>query len=145
MIRWATVDDLDAMVRMGCRFLTETSYAAHYPANPAQLRAVAERFIEDADKLALVSEADGEMTGMLLAMVFDHPLSGERIASELAWWVNPERRGHGLRLLREMERWARSNGARLIQMIAPAGEPVGRLYEARGYSVTETHYQRALA
>ena len=43
------------------------------------------------------------MIGLLL---FENPITGEPTVSELFWWVEPEARGSGVRLLKRAEQWA---------------------------------------
>jgi len=86
------------------------------------------------------------MTGMLGALCFTHPLSGEWVASEFYWWVEPHARGgiDSLRLLKLTITWARAQGAVRLHMIAPEGSGVGRLYRRLGFVPVETAYQLVL-
>jgi GNAT superfamily N-acetyltransferase len=59
------------------------------------------------------------------------------------WWVEPEHRGDGLRLLREAESRAKLANAKYMQMIAPT-EAVETVYKRLGYQYVESTYQRAL-
>lgn len=144
MIRPATNDDVPAMVALGDRFNRETPYAAHFAWNPEAMRQCAEQMIASENALVLVVEAVGAVVGMLGALLFTHPLSGERTVSEVFWWVNPEQRGGGIRLMRQAERWATEQGATRMLMIAPDGTDVGRVYTKLGYQPLETSYQRSL-
>jgi GNAT superfamily N-acetyltransferase len=65
------------------------------------------------------------------------------MAFEVVWWVEPEARGDGVRLLRAAEDWAIEQGIGKMQMVAP-NERVGALYERMGYLPVETSYQRTL-
>ena len=145
MMRHATDRDVDRVVEMGRRFITETAYAPHIPVNADKMRELAENLISSNDGLLLVWD-DGArgMSGMLGALVFEHPMSGEKVCSEMFWWVNPESRGTvGMKMLRYMEKWAVDRGAVKMMMIAP-NERVGRFYERVGYERIETSYQRSL-
>lgn len=142
-IRSATIADIPRLVEMGMRFLRTGSYQRHLAENPEQIAATARQMVESPDAAVFVAETDRRIVGMLAVFCYQHPLSGERVASELVWWVDPESRGAGLRLLRVAEQWAAAHGARALQMIAP-DEHVGRLYEHRGYCRMETLYQRTV-
>jgi GNAT superfamily N-acetyltransferase len=135
--------DVPRMVEMGTRFVTETSYNSRMTVNPEQMAETAHMLIENPAGAVFVSEQAGEVVGMIGLLQFQHPISGESTVSELFWWVEPEHRGHGVRLLKRAERWARSIGAERLHMIAPTSQ-VGALYEALGYELLETAYQRAL-
>ncbi len=142
MIRAATLEDVPRIVEMGQRF-RELIYRDLLADNPVQMRAISERLISGDDSVILVVEKFDRVIGMIGMMLFDHFLSAERVAGEVAWWIEPEDRGDGLRLLLAAETWARDNGAQKIQMIAP-NERVGKLYRRLGYMPIETAYQKAL-
>ena len=144
MIRQATSLDTPDLVRMGGRFLRETDYGQLIPFDAVALEAFVAQLLEAG--VVLVTERHGALTGMLAAQVFQHPMSGELIGCESAWWVEPEHRGgfDAIRLLTAAERWAQTQGAVRFQMVAPKDSPVRSLYERRGYSEVETVYQRPL-
>jgi GNAT superfamily N-acetyltransferase len=145
VIRAARLTDVDTMVAMALQFLAETPYGTHVGANEAQLRKLIGELFMNHDAEMFIAERDGQPVGMIALVAYDHPYSGERIASELVWWVTPKhRRGSlGVRLMRHAEAWARARGAVALQMIAP-NERVGKFYAACGYEVVETSYQRRL-
>lgn len=131
------------MVAMGERFNHETAYADAFPWSSTALEMLALQLIASPDALVLVAERDGVLIGMLGAMAFQHPMSGEYTVSEMFWWMQPEHRGQGLRLMRAAEVWAKDRGAVRMLMIAPT-ESVGKLYQRLGYAALETSYQRSL-
>ena len=137
-IRYAEPADFPRLIDMGCRFLTETSYSRFItPDREAMSKTI--------EKIRVgVMEQDERIVGMIGFIVYPHPLSGEMVSGEVMWWVEPEMRGKGIKLLRWAENEARQAGARLIQMIAPDIR-VGSLYRRLGYSEVETTYQRRLA
>lgn len=129
---------------MGTHFIAQTEYATQLPCRPARMRTLLDRCLEGDGTIVLVAEApDGALVGMIGALVSEHPYSGERVASELFWWVEPAHRGHGRDLMKAAEAWARDQGAARFQMVAPNAR-VGRLYERFGYTAVETLYQRSL-
>lgn len=146
MIREATADDLDALVKMGERFHDSTPYADELSRNSVQYRIFGAGLINSPDGVLLLRELKGVPVGMLGGAVFDHPLSGERTAGEMFWYAPPEHRGTtGLRLLLSFERWARSHGAKMIQMVQPAwADRVGELYGVLGYKKLEIAWTRHL-
>lgn len=63
-------------------------------------------------------------------------------AVELAWWSED---GHGLRLLRRFEDWARDAGAREIRMTTLNAIPrTGLALERRGYTASETSWLKVV-
>lgn len=141
LMRCATEEDIPRLLEMGMRFHQSTSYKDHLTANPEQMSKIA-RHIASTGGL-LVSEEDGQVVGMFGFVTFPHFLSGELIAGEVFWWVEPEHRGEGKKLLQEAEKMARLAGAKRMQMIAP-DERVGRLYERMKYKFVESAYQKTL-
>lgn len=145
-IRTAHVGDLAVLVRMGLRFIATSSYRGTIPASAEQLGTLVAWLLDQGGIFVAVDDEGDEPIGMLAATVIVHPMSGELVASEVAWWIEPEFRGGsaGLRLLAAAEAWARAQGATRFQMIAPAGSSVGALYRRRGYAELETTWQRPL-
>jgi GNAT superfamily N-acetyltransferase len=145
-IRLAERRDIPAIVGMGLRFLRETVYAGTITENPDQMGRLAGQLIDgDLDGVLYVAaEGDGKPIGMVGALRFDHPLSGESTVSELFWWCNPERRGStGVRLLHALTQWAKDRGAVGLTMIAPTTD-VEQIYERRGFQRLETSYLQRL-
>lgn len=143
MIREATPADTPRLVEMGERFLTETIYRGRVTVNPAQMAATVTLMRGGEVGKIFVLEINGAVVGMIGLLIFIHPIAGETTVSEVFWWVEPEHRGGGLRLLKRAEQWARTQGAVKLMMIAPTAE-VGQLYLRLGYEPLETTYQRTL-
>lgn len=127
---------------MGIRFVAETDYHETIKIDPESASATVRGLIENPDAAVFVS-GNGTLTGMIGMLAYSHPFSGERAAFELFWWVDPEARGDGIRLLRAAEGWAREQGIHKMQMIAPT-ERVGVLYKRLGYKHVECAFQRSL-
>ncbi len=142
--REATIEDIPRMVRMGQRFRAESIYASRLHDSPEHMAALGARLIGSADGICYVIDRDGQLTGMIGMLVFAHHFSGERTAGELFFWVEPEHRGQGLRLLKAAEAWARDQRATTIQMIAPT-QDVEVLYQRVGYHKLEVAYEKELA
>jgi GNAT superfamily N-acetyltransferase len=145
MIRRATADDVPAIVAMAERFVASTPYQAHLAVSAPHVAALAEQLFASPDGVVFLAEKNGTPVGMLGVLIYPHPVSGQRIASEMVWWVEPEHRGGtaGVRLLKQAEAWAAAHQAIAMQMIAPTAK-VGQFYEAIGYVPMETSYMRTL-
>jgi len=120
-----------------------TPYRHLLHVDPERLARVTTDLLANPEAAVFVAEHDGALVGMLAMLVYPHPFSGERLASEVVWFTDPQKRGDGVRLLKAAEVWARAHGATVIQMIAPT-EKVGAFYQAVGYVPVETSYQRRL-
>lgn len=133
--------DLPRLVEMGKRFRASSSYRDFIPENTDAMVQTATKLISFGT--VYVSQSGSKVNGMIGFLLFDHPLSGEKTASEIFWWVEPEARGTGLRLLNAMKRSAKASGAVKMQMIAPSPE-VAAIYELLKFQKIETHYQKSL-
>lgn len=96
--------------------------------------------------VTLVQEKEGSVVvGAIGGLVGPHFVSGGLAASELFWWVEPEHRGSGVRLLFAYEAEAKRRGATVSSMIAPDGsEDVESIYRRRGYRRAEAYYMKEL-
>lgn len=144
MVRLATLEDIPRLVAMGQQFRNDSVYRALIPENLPRFEWLFHRLIGGEDATVLVLERAGAIEGMLGAFIFEHPVSAERCASEMFWWVDPAARGRGIWLLKAIERWAAERGAVVMQMIAPTDE-VARLYGRLSYVEVERTFQRRLA
>jgi RimJ/RimL family protein N-acetyltransferase len=138
MIRDAQLADLERILEMGQHFRKGTPYEKYITDSPECRSRLATQLIER--KSLLVSEHDGKIVGMIGFLIYPHFMSGEIFAGELFWWVEPEHRGQGLRLEREMKKRARLAGAIKAQMIAP-NKKVARVIQRIGYEFVEATYQ----
>jgi hypothetical protein len=141
MIRLATLEDVPRLVEMGLNFRGTTSYEKLLRENPSKMKELAEKLIQC--QALLVSERDGSLVGMLGFFIYDHFISGEKVAGEVFWWQEPGKRGDGLKLMKEFERIAKEAGAKQIQMVAPTDQ-VARVYKHMKYEFVEASYSRTL-
>ena len=140
-IRLATEADVPRLVEMGLRFRSETTYSKYLAENPDRMAELARQLI--ARDGVLVLDREGVTVGMFGYFIHSHFISGEMFAGEVFWWVEPEFRGDGLKLIEEAKRRARLAGAKKLQMIAP-NKRVARLYGRLGYEWVESTHQIAL-
>lgn len=146
MVRPATVDDLDEIVRMAAAF-----QASAYPEIPFSTKAArftAVQLIESEKSALLLLEQAGTVRGMLGAIMFPVYFSlSHRVVQEMFWWVDHDARGHGQLLLDALEHWALVHGANEVMMLTLANEQAAALasfYTRRGYSQGETSFRRAM-
>lgn len=139
------VKDLDYMGRVGAHFYAEGNLPG---------RCVPEVFAKTWMNLREMGLGtiwmllrDGEIVGALGGVVTADPNDGVLTGSEMFWWVQPECRGHGLRLLMQFEEWARGRGAKrlaMVHLLSLMPEKVGKLYERMGYTAVEVNYHKQL-
>ena len=90
---------------------------------------------------------DDELIGALGSIIINDINHGKPIANEVFWFVHPDKRGPGIRLLKAYEEEAKARGAILCTMahlnhLQP--ETLGELYRRRGYHPVETVYLKEL-
>jgi hypothetical protein len=139
-IRTATMADLPAIVRMGVRFMETAQPCGNVPADPCRLAVAAGVCLETGE--IWLAEEDAKPIGMLAIYTMEHPLTGERVAEELAFWVNPESRSllTGPKLLRCGMNWARQEGVGCLKMGALAGSRFGIFLKHMGFAEMETAF-----
>ena len=144
-LREATGADVPQLQTMFETFVASTQYARYVGHDPAYSTGLIERLIANRDGVIFAAVRNERVIGMLGLILFQHPMSGERVASEVFWWLDPAQRGYGGFLLRRGEKWARVHGARRLSLMAPADKPrVGEIYTALGYEQVEVTYQKDL-
>lgn len=142
VIRHATEADIPRITEMGVRFIRESRYSQFLTESTEHIENLL-RYLINGDGGVLLAERDGTIIGMLGFIMHPNLISGVRTAGELFWWVEPETRGDGIRLLHAVEREARAAGAKALQMIAPDDRVAG-IYERLGYTKLEVAYHKAL-
>lgn len=125
-IRKAQIEDTDAIVALGLRWLAESPVSDLTASNPPYAKATAEMLISAPYARTFVADKDGEIIGILGIVVMPQLFSGEIAAQEVIWYVPPEHRlgAPGLKLLWAAQGEARSMGAKLIKMSAPTPDTV---------------------
>lgn len=142
-IRLAESEDLSAILRLGEQFRAASPYRDVLVQNDEHAQIILRKLIRGEGGAMWVADRAGEVVGMIGMILFPHYFSGELMASELLFYVDPMSRGMGLKLLRAAEAWAVACGARSISMIAPT-EDIGRIYARFHYQPSERAYVKRL-
>lgn len=91
---------------------------------------------------------DNKIVGALGYLFYPDPNTGDKYASEFFWYVLPEFRKNGLKLLEKFEWDCAVSGVKRITMMFlhnSMPEKLKKLYELRGYTLLESHYIKELA
>ena len=94
-----------------------------------------------------VLEDRGEIVGAIVGLVNEMYMSQTTVATELAWFVSKNYRGHkgSILLMKTFERWAKEKGADYTVMGDISNINVlEKLYTKFGYSKSETVYMKEL-
>lgn len=86
-----------------------------------------------------VYEENGKIIGSIGFVIGEDFHCGAKTAYETYWFVDPENRGCGIRLLLYAEKWAKDNVDRMLMlhMVDSHPEELIRLYTRRGYKLVE--------
>lgn len=144
MIRPATLSDIDQVLILGRRFFEATEYADFIEFSEDATRATVEHLINDDNGILLVLD-DGEIKGIIGALIYPFYMSGELTGQELFWWC--EEAGSGLDMLNALENAAQEAGAKTFTMLSLdklTPERLDKIYLAKGYTRSEHTYIRRL-
>lgn len=139
VIKATLIDNFLDVLLMAKKFVEASPYADVYSMHKLQ-KVVFECLTSTVDKAVFVSE-HGMIAGMITEFIYGQDL----VATELAWWVDPDHRGtsEGKELFDAFEQWARDNGCKYVTMIS-LDNTIGGYYEKRGYALKEQAYMRTL-
>lgn len=138
MIRLATLSDSNEAVKL----LLSFHKACDLPFNvtTAWAYALFKACVEDEDKIAIVKDG-----GILLGIVGQSLVGPFKQCMEIAWWVDPEKRGGSLKMLSIYEEWAKEKGAKLIEVKSMYKFPeTEKIYEKLGYSPLEKSWLKVI-
>lgn len=90
-----------------------------------------------------VSDEDGVVDAFITCMVYDFPLTGEKVANKSFWATAPGARGKGRAVLAAAEEWARMMGAKRFIADAVADNTKDVLTRL-GYEVFSVTYGKVL-
>lgn len=138
-IRPATTDDLPELLRMGRSFAGALKLADTIGYDDETMERLFLHLINDANGILLVTDG-GAAGGLVHPSLFNrHHMTGQ----ELFWWVDPECRGAGLRLLAALEDAARERGAQSFMMGTHEAlnfAAATKLYGRRGYRASDRNF-----
>ena len=134
MIRNAQETDLLRLLDMGWKFAVYTGLPT--PFSPESAKRMLEYLMVNG--VVYVHESDGVLDGAIMGMIAPIWYVGVMAASELALWVDPDRRSSGIakRLIGAFEAWGREQGVEYFTMsdLSVDGTyPAGGMFERMGY------------
>lgn len=137
MIRPAIKEDINDLVVLG-REMHEESRFAGLTFSEEKVRHLLAHLIDDPNGCLLVSEKDGVIIGGFAGFISEHYFSTDKVANDFALFIGKADRGgmSAALLLRSFVKWAKKQGAALIQVGITTGvhvEESTRLYNALGF------------
>jgi GNAT superfamily N-acetyltransferase len=145
MIRELTVEELPLIYRLGKMFYEEGKLPGKFD-NDVFLKTWT-KFLQSGIGRIFGAFQGEEFVGALACMTTPDMYDGQKVAIETFWYVFPEFRGQGVRLMKHYENWAKNNGVSRVLMGAIAGlhdEELGSFYERCGYRRLETTYSKTI-
>lgn len=140
-LKIATIEDYDLVEDMVMKFLLQTNYKDYI--SKEQIKPLLESFLtsDGSDKIILLNGTDGMLAGIASKMLLVGPL----VATEVAWWVEPDKRKSnvGSDLLEAFEYWASKIGCSAVTMIS-LDKSLDKYYEKRGYSLYERAFTKEI-
>jgi RimJ/RimL family protein N-acetyltransferase len=150
MLKLASLDDYDRVEELILKFFR----AGNFTYGEIELDKIRALFHNAADSfnpdsIAILWIEDGEAQGLIVGYCTEVIFNRNRVATELAWWVEPAyRKGEaGTSLLGAFEHWAGLRNCKFVQMIGLQNEyaPVlDRYYKQKGYSPAENSYVKEI-
>ena len=139
----ATLEDKEDVTAMVMKFIASTDYADF--AGEEQLNSLITNYLENPSntQVCILEPGKGMLAGMVTPFLFGPYL----LATEIAWWVDPDQRGSGLgiQLLQAFEYWAKEKaGCHMISM-SSLDDKVGEMYQKQGYKLYEGAYMKVLS
>jgi hypothetical protein len=141
-LKIATREDIPEIVRMSMDFVKVSGYEQF--ADEETIANLAYDFVQAApnEKIILIKSGVGFIAGISTPFLFGKC----NLASEIAWWVDPEVRGsgEGIRLLEAFEYWAKFIAECKLISMASLNKDVEKYYKKSGYKLYERAYLKVL-
>jgi GNAT superfamily N-acetyltransferase len=141
MVRIAQPEDLELVMGLVSKFLETTDYK-----DMADMKKIEELVLHfltapKEDKIILLYEDYGFIAGM----VGPFPYGRQKVATEMAWWVEPTKRGKkaGSALLEAFEFWGKKLNCDFVSMSC-LDDKVAKFYEKSNYKLYERTYIKGL-
>lgn len=146
MIRIATDDQLDGIAKLGPKFWSESNLPGGFKPDV---------FVENWKKIiardqgCIIFNQDekGGINGAIGLLVYQDINDGELVMQEAFWFVSPESRGFGLRLLKKAEEIAKMINVRrfvMTHLLNGYADQLSRLYPRMGFKALEINYIKHL-
>ena len=137
----ADVNDVDTIFEMAMKFVRTTGY--DQLSNADDIKTLIQEIVESPHDQRIIILDD---FGFIAGQASRFPFGPDLIASEIAWWVEPEARGEnkGAKLMEAFEYWAKNvAGCKLISMTS-LDKTVEKIYKRKGYQLYERAYMKVL-
>lgn len=137
----ADMDDIETILDMSMKFIGMTGY--DQISNVDDIKMLIQEVLEAPrnEKIIILDDF-----GFIAGQATKFPFGPDLIATEIAWWIEPEARGEnkGAKLMEAFEYWAKNvAGCRFISMTS-LNNTVEKIYKKKGYKLYERAYMKTL-
>ncbi len=141
-MRIATIEDHDEILTMSNQFMSKTGYTAYSDLESLSTLITSILTGKQNEMIILLEPGVGFIAGMAVPFVF----GPHYIASEVAWWINEDKRksGVGSELVAAFEYWAKNVAGCTIITLTGLDDNIGKFYEKKGYKLYERAYMKEL-
>lgn len=138
----ATLEDVSDIADMGMKFVESTGYIKYADRATIENLIIAVINGEKNERIILF-EPD---VGFLAACVTPFLFGPHILATEMAWWVNPDHRGKqiGSEFLKAFEYWAKEKAGASMVSMSCLDDKLCKFYEKQGYKLYERAYMKVL-
>ena len=142
MIKIATIEDLPEVLDMAMKFMSLTGYTKY--SDEQTISNLIETIVTGPQNTMIILLIPG--VGFLAGQASPFVFGQSSIASEIAWWVDEEKRnsGIGAELVEAFEYWAKNVAGCTIITLTSLDDSVGKFYEKKGYTLYERAYMKEL-
>lgn len=132
--RMATIEDRFAATKLLMAFYQAVN--PPFPTSAAWAMNLFTRCVQDEDKVAIIKDG-----GILLAGYGPSLLGPYKQSYEIIWWVDPDKRGNSLSMIKMYEEWAKNKGVLLIELKSlNKFSETEKIYSKIGYEKIETSW-----
>lgn len=135
----ATLEDVATIKDMAMKFLAVSGYAEF--GDEATVENLIANIVTSpaTDSIIVLSEA-----GFIAGAVSQFPFGRCLLATEIAWWVEEDKRGtgEGLKLLEAFEYWAKNVAECKLVSMSSLDKTVEKYYKKNGYKLYERAYMK---
>lgn len=148
-VRLATHEDIPVLLEFASKFHRMSPYGGlsfSHEKGSVFLKTVIEGSLRDF--VCLVALNDSKPIGFLVGAANEPVFSGDRIATELGWWIEEESRGTRASMLiyAAYEDWAKRVDCVAVQgaYLPGVSTDLEKFYKKRGYHLVESSYLKRL-
>lgn len=133
------MDDLEKILEMAMKFVGITGYDAL--SNEDDIKLLIQDFLEAPHDRKIIILDD---FGFIAGQATKFPFGPEMLASEVAWWIDPEARGEnkGRKLMEAFEYWAKNVAKCKFISMTSLDKDVEKIYKNKGYKLYERAYMK---